>query len=74
MRLARKTHLTDMAPGAERAAYTAVANTATGVLLLAGGGFGLLAQTYGPAVVLAVLAAMAVGAAGLAAGLREVQE
>ena len=74
MRLARKTHLTDMAPAAERAAYTAVANTATGVLLLAGGGFGLLAQAFGPAVVLAVLAAMAVGAAGLAAGLREVQE
>jgi uncharacterized membrane protein YoaK (UPF0700 family) len=35
---------------------------------------GLLAQAFGPAAVLAVLAALAVGAAGLAAGLFEVQE
>ena len=73
LRLARKTHLTDMAPARDRAAYTAIANTATGALLLAGGGFGLVADAFGPAVVLAVLAAMAAGAAGLAAGLREVQ-
>ena len=73
LRLARKTHLTDMAPAGDRAAYTAIANTATGALLLAGGGFGLVADAFGPAVVLAVLAAMAAGAAGLAAGLREVQ-
>jgi hypothetical protein len=73
LRLARKTHLTDMAPVDDRAAYTAIANTATGVLLLAGGGFGLVADAFGPALVLAVLAAMAAAAAGLAAGLEEVQ-
>jgi len=73
LRLARKTHLTDMAPADDRAAYTAIANTATGVLLLAGGGFGLVADAVGPAVVLGVLAVMAAAAAGLAAGLREVQ-
>ncbi|MFP4360101.1 MAG: MFS transporter permease [Alphaproteobacteria bacterium] len=73
LRLARKIHLTDMAPADDRPAYTAVANTATGVLLLAGGGFGLVADAFGPAVVLALLAVMAAAAAGLAAGLREVQ-
>lgn len=74
MRLGRKTHLVDMANKSERAAYTALANTATGVLLLAGGGFGLLASAAGPAIVLAVLAVMALAAAIVAAGLREVQD
>jgi len=73
LRLGRKTHLVDMAPRDDRAAYTAIANTAAGVLLLAGGGFGWLAAATGPAVVLAVMATMALGAAAVAAGLREVQ-
>jgi MFS family permease len=73
LRLGRKTHLVDMAPRDDRAAYTAIANTAAGVLLLAGGGFGWLAAAAGPAVVLAVMAAMALGAAAVAAGLREAQ-
>ena len=73
LRLGRKTHLVDMAPRDDRAAYTAIANTAAGVLLLAGGGFGWLAAATGPAVVLAVMAAMALAAAAVAAGLREAQ-
>jgi len=73
LRLARKTQLVDMAPRSERATYTAIANTATGVLLLAGGGFGLVAEAFGPAVVLVLLAGIAAAAAALATGLREVQ-
>lgn len=73
MRLGRKTHLVDMAAKGKRAAYTALANTATGILLLAGGVFGLVAAWGGAALVLALFAAMAFAAAGLAHGLVEVQ-
>jgi hypothetical protein len=73
VRLGRSTHVVDMAGPAQRANYTALSNTVIGVVLVAGGLFGVLAQLAGPVVVLAVFALMALGAAGLALGLAEVQ-
>ncbi len=72
-RAGRKTHLADMDAHDQRAIYTALSNSILGVMLLLGGGFGLLADLFGPALVLGVFAAMAAGGALLAAGLDEVQ-
>jgi hypothetical protein len=73
VRLGRSTHLVDMAGKEDRALYTALSNSVIGLLLLAGGGFALVAEAFGPASVVAALAAMA-GLAILAAlGLKEVQ-
>ena len=74
VRAGRKTHLTDMDTGGEKAVYTALSNTMIGVLLLAGGGFGVLADMAGPAVVLAVFAAFSALAAVAALGLGEQQQ
>lgn len=74
VRLGRSTHLVDMADQDRRAAYTALSNTAIGVLLMAGGGFGILADYGGVPLVLAIFAAMCAGALVLAMGLEEVQE
>lgn len=73
VRLGRSTHIVDMAARDERAAYTALSNTVIGVLLLAGGAFGLVAQAAGEAVVLAIFAGMSALAAVTAWGLREEQ-
>ncbi len=73
VRLGRTTHLVDMAPPDRRAAYTALSNTVIGVLLLAGGGFALIAQLAGTTTVIALLAAMSTLAVPAALGLREVQ-
>ncbi|ANK79635.1 MAG: MFS transporter permease [Rhizobiales bacterium NRL2] len=73
VRLARATHLTDMAGRDSRAAYTALSNTIIGVLLLAGAGVGFLASAFGEAAVLALFAAMCVAASVVAIGLEEVQ-
>jgi hypothetical protein len=73
VRLGRTTHLVDMAPPDRRAAYTALSNTVIGVLLLAGGGFALIAQLAGTTTVIALLAAMSALAVPAALGLREVQ-
>jgi hypothetical protein len=73
VRVGRSTHIVDMAATEDRAAYVAISNTAVGVLLLAGSAFGVLAQAAGEAAVLALFAAMCVGAAVLAHGLDEVQ-
>jgi hypothetical protein len=43
----RKTYLVDMAGPDNRATYVALSNTAIGVLLLAGGVFGWIAQWLG---------------------------
>jgi hypothetical protein len=73
VRLGRSTHLVDMAGKDDRALYTALSNNVIGLLLLAGGGFALVAEAFGPASVVLALAAMA-GLAILAAlGLEEVQ-
>lgn len=73
VRLGRKTHLTDMSTDRTRALNTALSNSAIGLVLLAGGGFGLLAEAIGLPALLAVLAALCAAGAAAAAGLREVQ-
>ncbi|MEL6576320.1 MAG: MFS transporter [Pseudomonadota bacterium] len=73
VRQGRKVHLTDMATRDTRAGHTALANTVIGIVLLAGGLLGLLADVAGPAAVLVLSAAMAALGAYLAFGLDEVQ-
>lgn len=74
VRLGRSTHLVDMADVDTRAAFTALSNTLIGLLLLAGGAFGIVAELYGEAVLLGVFAAMSVLAALCALRLAEVQQ
>lgn len=73
VRLGRATHIVDMAGREDRAAYTALSNSVIGLLLLAGGAFGFLAEAAGAAVVLAVFAILCALAAVSAWGLREEQ-
>ncbi|WP_240310548.1 MFS transporter [Pseudosulfitobacter sp. DSM 107133] len=73
-RAGRKTHLADMQAHGQKAVYTALSNSILGVMLLLGGGFGLLADAAGPALVLGVFAVMAAGGALVALGLDEVQQ
>lgn len=74
VRLGRSTHLVDMADEGKRASYTALSNTAIGLLLLLGGAFGLLAEIIGTAGVLLLFSLMCFGAAWTASGLEEVQQ
>lgn len=69
----RSTHVVDMADERRRAAYTALTNTISGVVMLGAGVFGFIAHQFGGVVVLAVFAAMCVVGAWLAGGLEEVQ-
>lgn len=73
VRLGRSTHLTDMADESQRASYTALSNTAIGVLLLVGGVFGVIADVFGTAVVLCAFSVMCLMAALLSTKLDEVQ-
>ncbi len=73
VRQGRKLHLTDMAKDTLRARYTALSNTLVGIALLAAGLFGVIADRFGPAVVLLLFSAMSVLGALLALGLDEVQ-
>lgn len=73
VRAGRKTHLTDMDTDGRKALYTALSNTMIGVLLLAGGGLGLLAELFGAQWVLALCAAMCAAGAVVALTLHEVQ-
>jgi hypothetical protein len=73
VRAGRKTHLTDMDTGGQKAVYTALSNTLIGVLLVLGGGFGVIADLFGPAVVLLIFAGLSAAAAVAALGLREQQ-
>lgn len=70
VRAGRKTHLTDMDTGGQKAIYTALSNTLIGVLLVLGGGFGIMADIFGPAVVLLIFAGLSAAAAIAAMGLR----
>jgi hypothetical protein len=74
VRLGRSTHLVDMANKDTRAAFTALSNTAIGLLLIAGGGFSLLASVTNAGTVLGVMAAMCTLAIPVTLGLDEVQE
>ena len=55
IRIGRKTYLVDMANAQTRATYVAVSNTAIGVVLLAGGVFGLVADCVGTAETIGLL-------------------
>lgn len=73
VRLGRSTHIVDMADESTRASYTALSNTAIGILLLAAGSVGALAQEFGAWAVLALFAAMSATASLTATLLDEVQ-
>ena len=73
VRLGRSVHVIDMADLDKRAAYTALGNSVVGVVLLAGGVFGLIAHWLGIGMVLALFALLAALAILAASGLDEVQ-
>ena len=73
VRLGRSTHLVDMATSETRAAFTALSNTAIGIVLLVGGVFSLIANVAGLEATLTILALMCVLAIWPALGLDEVQ-
>lgn len=73
VRQGRSTHIVDMAPADQRAAYTALSNTIIGVMLVLGGAFGFVSDIWGPGVVLGIFALMCLAAAWVALGLNEVQ-
>jgi hypothetical protein len=72
IRIGRKTYLVDMANAQTRATYVAVSNTAIGVVLLAGGVFGWLADWIGTAETIGVLGLICLAGALGAARLDEV--
>ena len=73
VRLGRSVHVVDMADRDSRATYTALSNSVVGLILLAGGVFGVIAQWLGIGAVLAIFTLMAALAIRAAAGLDEVQ-
>ncbi|MDF1610089.1 MFS transporter permease [Hoeflea sp. YIM 152468] len=73
VRLGRSVHIIDMADLDSRATYTALSNSVVGLVLLAGGIFGVIAQWFGVGMVLTLFAVMAALAIPAAAGLDEVQ-
>lgn len=73
VRLGRSTHIVDMTDQDRRASYTALSNTIIGLLLAAGGVFGLIADIAGGEVVLIVFSLICLMAAWAALGLEEVQ-
>ena len=72
-RAGRKTHLTDMDAQGQRTLYTALSNSLIGVLLLAGGVLGILAEAAGPEWTLIALSVFAFFGSLLALRLAEVQ-
>ncbi|HMR10833.1 MAG TPA: hypothetical protein PKA88_33880, partial [Polyangiaceae bacterium] len=73
VRLGRSVHVVDMADRDNRVTYTALSNSAVGLILLAGGIFGVIAQWFGIGAVLAIFTLMAALAIRAAAGLDDVQ-
>jgi MFS family permease len=74
IRIGRKTYLVDMATAETRATYVAVSNTAIGVVLLAGGIFGLVAELVGTAATIGVLGLFCLAGALGASRLKEVTD
>jgi MFS family permease len=74
VRLGRKVYLVDLATGENRAAYTAVSNTVIGVMMLAGGLVGLLADWLGAPATVLVLGLLSLVAAAYVRGLPEVSD
>lgn len=72
-RLGRKTHLTDMDTHGRKAVYTALSNSLIGILLLAGGALGILADVAGVPSALALLAGFSALSLLPARALSEVQ-
>lgn len=73
VRLGRSVHVVDMTGRDNRATYTALSNSTVGLILLAAGIFGVIAQWLGIGVVLAMFTLMAALAIVAAAGLDDVQ-
>lgn len=73
VRLGRSVHVVDIADRDNRATYTALSNSVVGLILLAGGVFGVIAQWLGIGAVLAIFTSMAGLAIFAAAGLDDVQ-
>ncbi|NNE88315.1 MAG: MFS transporter [Silicimonas sp.] len=73
VRQGRSTHLVDMAPEDKRAQYTAVSNTAIGVILLASGLFGAIASSLGAVWTVGLFALMSLAGTAVAFTLKEVQ-
>jgi hypothetical protein len=59
VRLGRKTYLVDGAPEAERPLYVALTNTLVGLVTLAGGALGLVAQAFSVRLLIAIFAVLA---------------
>ena len=74
VRLGRKVYLVDMATAETRAAFVAVSNTVIGVLMLAGGLVGLIADRFGVDAVLLLLGLGSLAAAVYSRALDEVSE
>lgn len=74
VRLGRKVYLVDMATERTRAAYVAISNSVLGLMMLVGGLVGLLADRFGLATVIALLAAWSLLAAWEVLRLPEVSE
>jgi hypothetical protein len=72
IRVGRKTYLVDMATAENRATYVAVSNTAIGLVLLAGGVFGLVAQGLGVPATIGLLGLLSLAGAAMASRLDEV--
>lgn len=73
VRLGRSVHVVDMATRDDRATYTALSNSTVGLILLAGGVFGVIAQWLGIGAVLVIFSLMAALAVYVVAGLNDVQ-
>lgn len=72
LRLGRKVYLVDMATNENRATYVALSNTIIGIVMLAGGLVGVLADVYSVEAVILLLSVLAVVAAWWNASLKEV--
>lgn len=66
VRITRTVHLVNLANENTRAAYTALSNSIIGVVLLATGLFGVVAQYFGLEIVIIILAIMSFSGGGLA--------
>lgn len=73
VRLGRSVHVIDMTDLDNRATYVALSNSVVGLILLAGGVFGIIAHWFGIGIVLALFALMAAMAIAAASGLDEYQ-
>ncbi|MEQ8968547.1 MAG: MFS transporter [Azospirillaceae bacterium] len=71
VRLGRKTYLVDAAAKDERPLFVAFANSAVGLVTLAAGAIGFVAQGFNPAVAIAVLAVLALAGAAAALAMPE---